>query len=414
MQSKNIRVILVIGIIVSMFSVMWLPSTQATRPSSSELPLCASSYYEFYCKSFGNYAVVQRSINFVYDGSITENEASWIVLIDLRDGTETNITPPSGSRSAGRFYNSMLPSIDGDHVIYSEHYTTSSLSRLMMYNISTGDTWDVSLSFGDYGIEITDTDICGDWLYIQYSYIGVYRAKLINFETGIQKAFNPTPSTIYNIGNIALSEEYFSYTFTAVAGGAVTSWLFNITSYARIQITPPTGYTTVYIRSLVNNYGIMMAKNATSYADLCILDISSFQAGNTSDDYTFYEQNISIVGWSGEGEDNWIGVSWWYGDDNTNLSFANITAWNFINNENVTIASGYCNQILDYKNGRVFFATNKNSDVTYQDARDNWDVYYTETSLTAMMDGLMDVMLPMIIVVVVIGLLGAFFAFKMN
>jgi hypothetical protein len=409
----NYRVIMAIGIIVSMFSVMWLPSTQATRPSDSELPLCATTYYEFYCKSFGDFAVVQRSINTDNDGGIEENEPSWIVLIDLRDGTELNITPSSGLRSAGRYYNSMLPSIDGGHVIYSERYTTSSLSRLMMYNISTGDTWDLSLKFGMYGIDIIDSDICGNWIYAQYQY-GVYRVKLLNFATGVSRPFNPTPSVTYNIGNIALNEEYFSYTYTAVAGGAVTSWVFNITSYTTIHITPPTGYTTIYARSLVNHYVIMMARNATSYADLCVLDIYSFVAGNTSDDYTFYEQNISLVGWAGKGEDNWVAVNWWTGDDMTNLSFANITAWDYINDETVTITSGYCNQVSDYKNGRVFFMTNKNSATNFVNATDNWDVYYTETSLTAMMDGLSDVMLPMIIVVVVIGLLGAFFAFKMD
>jgi hypothetical protein len=159
-----------------------------------------------------------------------------------------------------------------------------------------------------------------------------------------------------------------------------------------------------------------------SYADLAVADIWMFSDSNVSNNnFTYYEQNTSTISAIGVIYDNWVAVGWFYGtyaDALRYIGYMNITAWNFEINETVEISSGGCNIISDYTNDKIFFSTNKNSDdyisYGYGDARYNWDVYYTETSLTAMMNGLMDVMLPMIIVVVVIGLLGAFFAFKMN
>ena len=141
-----------------------------------------SPYYDSKPCIHGNYIVWRRAVNQNNNQYIELKEPSWIMVYDIQNGKSWNITEENTlMASSNIYYHAQSPEIYGDKIIYEKQCSDNSWdTKLFMYNISNGQTWQIPLKSTDYSHGHIHL-IYGDWIAYTHSENDKKQAYLINY-----------------------------------------------------------------------------------------------------------------------------------------------------------------------------------------------------------------------------------------
>jgi hypothetical protein len=404
--------------------------------------------YDYGAKVYGNYIVWTRAVDLNRNGAVygdgsyvyniaDRNEPSWIMLHNTNNESSTiAITPTidddengvadvrTGSGITATYFHAQTPNICEKQVIYVVNYGNYNKNyyyRIDMYNISFSETWTLPLSYK--AIPPFTPAFYGDYIIFGESYWDGVHSNILPYLYNWVNAdyagyLRPLYPNLKWIGyNYILTEDYAistGYDNTAPSVEYIMLYKFAIGSEKTISITESSPITSFYADSMYEELiGITTYTAATGY-DTHIVDFSfvnwsliSTVTWDETEEYrttvantTQDERNIFV--W-----DNYV----CYNSNTPGYDDYNIYTYSISKHTTQTItASSYPHIICDFKGDKIVYSSNAGSYTQYGDARDDFDIYRTQTELESVGDVIWAAA-PFILTIMVMGVI--FGALKM-
>lgn len=330
-----------------------IPPSMAKNILTEEITIksiAPSPYYDSKPSVWGNNIVWRRAVNQNNNAKIELSEPSWIMVYNIESGKSYNITPMLTFVYGDKYNHAEAPDIYGNKIIYEAQVSgNSSDTRLFMYDIDTKITTLIPL--------ITSTN-CHGHLHLIYDKWIVYtdiqnhkrQAYLYNYESG---AYRTIVSKIdsHTVYGMEMDENGIVLTVTSNLG-TYEIWYYNLGTLntERIIIENITTMAT----SINNNIiGITQKYNQTSWAVY---------------EYNILTKNLTLV------ERNAFGIIT-NGNEQV-YQFNNSIIFRTNNNVSSTILStSYLQYLGDKQGNTLVWMENSNSNVSFGDARDDFDIY---------------------------------------
>jgi hypothetical protein len=321
--------------------------------------------------------------------------------------------------STSRYYHSETPAIWNKKVIYANNvgsYSYDGGFNLMMYNISYSDTWIMPIGhnlktrnqplafYGDY---IMYSHFSTNWITYLYNWVE-------NNYVGWKKVMQYDSTWVtYNYQLSETHAVFKGYTSTDPLPRHSYLIIYNLTSGTHIYFKCDTLGTALDVDSLYENQVGVTYYDGANY-DAYVIDFTNLN-------WSAYTENIhNILTWENDIDDYRICVSnstadesnvkvWdgWvcYNVHTPGYLNYNVKAYKMSSGAIKTITDGaYCVYLNDFKGDKAIFTNNINSNSTYGNAKDDFDVYRTETSIESIGNFIWD-SAPAIVVLMIMGVI---------
>lgn len=315
-----------------------------------------SPYYDSQPRVWDDYIVWRRGINQNENAYIELFEPSWIMVGNYKSGKYFNITVSNQNINSKVRYHAQSPDIWNGKVIYEAQMSGDSIdTQLFMYNISSKDTWQ---------LPIQSTRNANGHLHLIYDSWIVYttivqnkrQAYMYNYESGIYRTIIG-PNSDKSVYGIVMNDNYVILT-VADKTDSFDILVYNI-------------YTSTY-ESI--NYNITTQVIATSINGN-IIGLNIRETNNNITMWCTYTYNIETSELT-KIKNNTYGILF-----NSNQIVYQTSDSIRVEHDIYGVSMLPQSQTLhlsDIHGNTVVWTDNTNSNVTFDNARDNFDIYIRE------------------------------------
>jgi len=401
-------------------SLVLMPVLAVLALQSDSVPVDVSPYNDTNAQVWGNYIVWRRFNNDDEYNQYADwgDEPSWIMVHNIVTGETWNITPANVMNEHESYEWAESPSIWNGHIIYE--YTVggdSNEQKVFMYNISTGETWDVPIPISYQAGQLCR--IHGDWIMTTDYDDGRRQLYLYNyvtteFKTLISDAQPETTGDVTAYGDFYIFDRYNPSTLVHQI------CIFNVSSYQMLFLdATDVGINNLRLADCYEEKLLIFALEVTPTSswneyiyDFSSVDWTSFGAT------TIYYWNTHIYAnlipidrdFTTDAQGGAIWGEWVVYADYPGIVGSvspNVRAVNYVSNTTMNLTYNvYFQYPTDMYLDKVVFMDNKNSDTNYGDQRDDFDVYRLTTDVEAMSSSIW-ALLPLIMVAMAAIAIGA-------
>lgn len=347
-MNKQFLVVLIIG----MMLFATIPAKAGEIIIKSVDP---SPYYDSKPCVSGDYIVWRRAIDQNSNGKIELREPSWIMVHEISKGKTWNITKQNELLGENNVYHhAESPEICGGKVIYESQCSGNSWdTRLFMYNLSSGTTWEIPLKSTEYAhghLHLID----GDWIAYTHKENGKRQAYILNYNDGNYRTI------------ISKSDNYSVYGMVMWGNNVVITALNNSGGYEILVY----GINSTIRKSIDIEFNHSKAIATTIYKNRVGISILE-QIGNTTqwNTYIYDIQKQSLQKF----QDQVYGVLLW--GDQVVYEKDGLIHIQEEGKVTITISSIGRQYLGDIYNKQVVWMDNSNSENNFGDARDDWDIF---------------------------------------
>ena len=369
--------IVVILIILLSVTVIFQPCLAEETIIKSISP---NPYYDSKPSVWGNYIVWRRGINQNDNSYIDLYEPSWIMVYNIETRNTYNITPILQFLYGDKYYHAEAPEIWNNKIIYEAQAGGNSTdTHLYMYDIDTKETKKMPLKSSTTANGHLSL-IYNDWIVYTDKQNDKKQAYLFNYNNGVYRTILGKGSN-YSIYGIVMHENNVVLTVYNQTN-VFEIWNYNIETTVTDKII--TNSTQIMATSVYNNLigltKLNIIDNETFWS-ICVHDTllnrTYFELDNT---FGILVDLDGIV----------------YESGNNIIIETNLTT--------VEIPSLYNQYLGDKYNNILVWMDNSNSNTTYGDARDDFDIYvriFLSNEQIAV--DMMYLIIPVIIIVIIVA-----------